>query len=57
MSKEKDYVDYLKYKDEIRTYNNKYFGDHLSRQYSKPILDYKEWKKEQKQWKKFGRSK
>lgn len=46
MSKEKDYVDYLKYKDMIREHNNKYFGDHLSERFRKSILTFDEWKKQ-----------
>ena len=52
MKKEIDYDDYLKYKDMMRKHNNKYFGDHLSERFRKPILTFDEWKEQNKKEKK-----
>ena len=43
-----DKKEYQKYVREMDNYNNKWYGDHFSRQYAKPTLKYEDWVKEEK---------
>ena len=43
-----DRKEYQQYVSELFAYNNKWYGDHFSRQYAKPTLKYEDWVEERK---------